>query len=116
LLPAVARALVAYLRRGRPAHTATRHLFVTMKTPYKQLACAVTVRHILHSAAQRAGVSAPFLGTHVLRHTHACRQLELGAGPKVIGDIMGHRDPESTSAYLRVGTGRLRELALAVPA
>lgn len=115
LLPAVARALAAYLRRGRPTHTTTRHLFVTMQTPYKQLACSVTVRHILHSAAHRAGVAAPFLGTHVLRHTHACRQLELGTGPKVIGDILGHRDPKSTSAYLRVATGRLRELSLAVP-
>ena len=115
LLPAVARALAGYLRHGRPAHTDTRHLFVTMRAPYKALACAVSIRHILHSAAQRAGVSAPFLGTHVLRHTHACRQLELGTVPKVIGDILGHRDPESTSTYLRVATERLRELPLSVP-
>ena len=87
-----------------------------MRTPYKRLACSVTIRHILHTAAAHAGVSAPFMGTHVLRHTHACRQLELGASPKIIGDILGHRDPESTSAYLRVATARLRELALPVPA
>lgn len=115
LLPAVARALVSYLKRGRPPHTASRHLFVTMRTPFKSLACSVTIRHILHSAAARAGVSAPFLGTHVLRHSHACRQLELGTAPKIIGDVLGHRDPDSTSAYLRVATDRLRELALAVP-
>lgn len=115
LLPAVAKALASYLKSGRPPHTATRRLFVTMRTPFKPLACSVTVRHILHSAAARAGVSAPFLGTHVLRHTHACRQLELGTTPKVIGDVLGHRDPDSTSAYLRVATGRLRELALPVP-
>jgi len=115
LLPAVARALTDYLRHGRPAHTPTRHLFVTMKTPFKRLACSVTVRHILHSAARRAGVTAPFLGTHALRHTHACRQLELGVPPKIIGDILGHRDPDSTSAYLRVANDRLRELSLPVP-
>lgn len=115
LLPPVARALAGYLRCGRPQHVATRHLFVTMRTPYKRLACSVTIRHILHTAAARAGVSAPFMGTHVLRHTHACRQLELGASPKIIGDILGHRDPDSTSAYLRVATARLRELALPVP-
>jgi integrase len=115
LLPAVAGALANYLRHGRPAHTDTRHLFVTMCAPYKALACSVSIRHILHSAAERAGVVAPFLGTHVLRHTHACRQLELGTVPKVIGDILGHRDPESTSAYLRVATNRLRELCLPVP-
>ena len=115
LLPAVGGALARYLQRGRPEHVPTRRLFVTMRTPFKPLACSVTIRHILHSAAQRAGVSAPFMGTHVLRHTHACRQLELGAAPKVIGDILGHRDPDSTSAYLRVATARLRAMALPVP-
>jgi integrase/recombinase XerD len=115
LLPAVARALVSYLRRGRPLHARTRHLFVTMRAPHQQLACSVTIRHILHTHAQRAGVSAPFLGTHVLRHTHACRQMELGTRTKVIGDILGHRNSESTSAYLRVSTERLRQIALPVP-
>ena len=115
LMPAVARALVSYLRHGRPKHVESRRLFVTMRAPHKPLACAVTIRHILHTAARRAGVSAGFLGTHVLRHTHACRQMELGTAPKLIGDILGHRDPESTSAYLRVSIQRLRELALAVP-
>jgi len=115
LLPPVARALVDYLKRGRPAYTPTRHLFVTMRMPFKRLACSTTVRHVLHSAARRADVKAPFLGTHALRHTHACRQLELGVAPKIIGDILGHRDPESTSAYLRVASDRLRELSLPVP-
>ena len=115
LLPTVARALESYLRHGRPVHTDTRRLFVTMRVPHKPLASSVTIRHILHSAARRAGVTATFLGTHVLRHTHACRQLELGTEPKLIGDILGHRNPESTSAYLRVATERLRELALPVP-
>ena len=115
LLPALAKALASYLRHGRPVHARTRHVFVTMCTPHKPLACAVSIRHILHTHAQRAGVSAAYLGTHVLRHTHACRQMELGTGPKLIGDILGHRDPESTSAYLRVATERLRDMALPVP-
>ena len=115
LLPAVARALVSYLRHGRPKHAETRNLFVTRRIPHKAFAGSSTIRRILHVNAHRAGVSAPFLGTHVLRHTHACRQMELGASPKMIGDILGHVDPESTSAYLRVTTKRLREIALAVP-
>lgn len=115
LLPAVSRALANYLRRGRPVHAQTRNLFITMCAPHKALACSVTIRHILHTHARRAGVSAPFLGTHVLRHTHACRQMELGTPAKLIGDILGHRDPESTSAYLRVSTEGLRQMALPVP-
>jgi integrase/recombinase XerD len=115
LLPAVARALADYLKRGRPARTLTRHLFVTLCMPLKGLAASVSVRNILHKAARRAGVTAPFLGTHAFRHTHASRQLELGTPPKIIGDILGHRDPESTSVYLRVASERLRELSLPVP-
>jgi site-specific recombinase XerD len=86
-----------------------------MSTPHKPLACAVTIRHILHTHAQRASVSADYLGTHVLRHTHACRQMELGTQPKIIGDILGHRDPESISAYLWVSIERLRDIALPIP-
>jgi len=115
LLPAVARALVNYVRYGRPIHAQTRHLFVRMKVPHRPLSSAAAVRHRLVEHARAAGVSAPYLGSHVLRHTHAARQMELGISPKLIGDILGHRDPESTSAYLRVATERLRRMALPVP-
>jgi integrase len=114
LLPPVARVLVAYLRHGRPQHASTRRLFVSLRAPHRPLAASSAVRHILHKHARAAGVSAPYLGSHVLRHTHACRELELGVAPKVIGDILGHRRPESTSAYLRVATERLRDVALAL--
>jgi integrase/recombinase XerD len=116
LLPAVARVLVSYLRHGRPQHARTRHLFVSLRAPHGPLGGSSAVRYILHKHAQAAGVSAPYLGSHVLRHTHACRELEQGVPPKVIGDILGHRRPESTSAYLRVAHERLREVALALPA
>jgi integrase/recombinase XerD len=115
LLPAVARALVNYLRHGRPIHARTRHLFVRMMVPHRPLSSAAAVRHRLVEHARAAGVSAPYLGSHVLRHTHAARQMELGTSPKLIGDILGHRDPESTSTYLRVATEGLRRMALPVP-
>jgi len=57
----------------------------------------------------------PLDGSHVLRHSHACRQIEGGAPPKVVSDILGHRRPSSTSAYVRVATERLRRMALPVP-
>jgi integrase/recombinase XerD len=116
LLPGVARELVAYLRHGRPQHASTRCLFVSLRAPHGPVGASSAVRHILHKHARAAGVSAPYLGSHVLRHTHACRELELGVPPKVIGDILGHRRAQSTSAYLRVATERLREVALALPA
>jgi integrase len=60
-------------------------------------------------------VSAAFLGTHVFRHSHATRQIEGGMPPKIVGDILGHRRPESTSVYVRGATLKLREIALPVP-
>ncbi len=115
LLPVVARVLATYLRRGRPVHAATRHLFVRMKAPYVRLGGSSAVRHILIKHAGFAGVTGPYLGSHALRHAHACQQMKLGTSPKAIGDILGHRHPESTSAYIRISTERLRQIALPVP-
>jgi site-specific recombinase XerD len=115
LLPGVARALVAYLRHGRPRYCSTRALFVQMHAPYGGLHSSAAIRHVLHKHALSAGVSAAFLGSHVLRHSHASRQIDQGASATVVGDILGHRRPESTSAYVRVALRRLRTVALPVP-
>jgi len=34
---------------------------------------------------------------------------------KTIGDVLGHRSPESTTTYLRLATEDLRTVALPVP-
>lgn len=114
LLPGVAAAIVAYLRDGRPTHSTTRALFVMAVAPYGPMSSSA-VRHAIRHYGRIAGLSAAILGGHVLRHSHACRQIELGAAPKVVSDILGHRDPASTSNYFRAATTRLRELALPVP-
>ena len=115
LLPPIAKALAEYLRRGRPADTPTRHLFVQLKMPLEPFAASSAIRHILMKHAKIAGINAPFLGSHVLRHSHAARQIDLGTRPQVVSDILGHRDPESVSAYVRIATASLREVALPVP-
>jgi integrase/recombinase XerD len=42
--------------------------------------------------------------------------LRNGTPLKTIGDILGHRSAESTSVYLRLATGDLRDVSLPVPA
>ncbi len=116
LLPAVAKALAFYLRDGRPQNTPTRHLFVRMKMPFGPLTASGPVRHILAKHANAAGVEAAYLGSHVLRHSHAARQVDLGIRPKVLSDLLGHRDSESISAYVRIATETLRDVSLPVPA
>jgi site-specific recombinase XerD len=115
LLDPVARALARYLRDERPAHAQDRAVFVTSYLPHRRLACSTTIRHRLHRYAHAAGVHADFLGTHVFRHAHATRQIEGGASVKVVGDVLGHRRPSSTSVYTRSAILRLRAIALPVP-
>ncbi len=115
LLPPVMRALIAYVRQGRPRHTKARCLFVRMRAPHGALGGSSAVRHMLVQYARAARVSAPFLGSHALRHSHASRQVDLGITPKVLSDILGHRRSDSTSAYVRIAIERLRGIALAVP-
>ena len=115
LLPAVAKVLARYLRKGRPPNTPTRHVFVRMKMPLGPLSASSPVRHILIKHAKAAGLNAPYLGSHVLRHSNAARQLDLGTRPRVLSDLLGHRDPESISAYVRIASQSLRDVSLPVP-
>lgn len=115
LLPPVAKVLAHYLRQGRPSHTPTRHVFVQMKVPFGALTASSAVRHVLIKHAKVAGIQAPYLGSHVLRHSNAARQLDVGTTARVLSDLLGHRDPDSVSAYVRIATQSLREVSLPVP-
>jgi integrase/recombinase XerD len=87
-----------------------------MKMPFSPLSASSAVRHILVKHAKAAGVDAPYLGSHVLRHSNAARQVDLGIRPHVLSDLLGHRDLESISAYVRIATETLRDVSLPVPA
>jgi len=114
LLPPVAKALAAYLQTERPSHVQSRRIFLNPKTPYAPLTSG-GIRHRIRHYACQAGIDVPVLGAHVLRHSHATRQIDVGANPKVVSDILGHCRPSSTSVYVRVALRRLREVALPVP-
>jgi len=86
-----------------------------MKMPFGPLSASSAVRHILVKHAKAAGLDAPYLGSHVLRHSNAARQLDLGTRPRVLSDLLGHRDPESISAYVRIASESLRDVSLPVP-
>lgn len=115
LLDPVGRALARYLRHHRPARARDRTVFVSHRLPHARLTGSSALKHRLVMYADRAGVHADFLGTHVFRHTHASRQIEAGASAKIVGDILGHRRPESTSVYVRNALAGLRSVGLPVP-
>ena len=114
LLPPIARALAAYIRDERPSPTPLRRIFVSTKLPYDPLTSGA-IRHRIREYAHRVGIDADVIGAHAFRHSHATRQIDAGANPQVVGDILGHRRPSSTSVYVRVALRRLRAVALPVP-
>lgn len=113
LLPAVAKAIVVYLRSARP-QSSCRHVFIRHTIPFGPLSHA-TLGQRVPCWAERAGVKAPFLGAHLFRHSFATHHLELGTPLKVVGDILGHVDCRTTGVYVRTAIAKLRRLALPVP-
>ena len=113
-LPPVAKALAAYLQFERPSPAEARRIFLSMQMPYTPFTSGA-IRHRIRHYARQAGIDAPVIGAHAFRHSHATRQIDAGANPKVVSDILGHRRPSSTSVYVRVALRRLRGVALPVP-
>lgn len=114
LLPAVAKALTAYLRWERPLTKATDSVFLRKSMPYTPITSGA-IRHRIRLYAAQAGLSAKVIGAHAFRHSHASRQVDSGANLKVVSEILGHRSCSSTSVYVRVALKRLRSVGLPVP-
>lgn len=114
LLPAVAKALIAYIRNERPPARSIKHLFLRKNMPYEPMTSSA-IRFRIRHYGRLAGISTKIIGAHAFRHSHATRQVDAGANIKVVSDILGHRSSSSTSIYVRVALRRLRTVALPVP-
>ena len=110
----VGEALVAYLRDGRPP-CSTRRLFVRIYAPHRGFASSSAIRDVVRRALARAGIDPPFKGSHMLRHSLATTMLNNGASLEDIGQILRHRNPETTQIYAKLDSAALRTLALAWP-
>ncbi len=104
-----------YIRFARPSPTSARQIFLNRRVPFGPFTSSSVLRNRVRYLARRAGVKDPPGGTHCFRHSHASRQVELGISIKTLADILGHRDPETTSIYTRSAVQRLRRLALPLP-
>jgi integrase len=112
-LPArVARAILQYLKHGRPP-TPTRALFVHHNAPTGRALAAPYVQKLVRRSFARCGIKAR--GTHVLRHTWATWAHRRGASLKLIADVLGHRSLQATAGYAHVNVQQLRRVALPWP-
>jgi integrase/recombinase XerD len=114
-LPAeVGRAIAAYLRRGRPTST-SRRVFLRTRAPIRGFRGPIAVCSVVRHALERAGIRAPNCGAHQFRHGLATQMLRGGASLDEIGELLGHRHPQTTKIYTHVNVQALRSLALPWP-
>jgi len=109
----VGDALVNYLRNARPT-SAYRHLFLRQRPPVGPLG-PQGVACTLARAVRATEVQIKTTSFHGLRHAFALQLLCKGVALKSISDVLGHRDPNTTSTYLRLNVEDLRQIALPTP-
>jgi site-specific recombinase XerD len=114
-LPAdVGQALATYLQRGRP-QSPSRRVFLRAKAPRRGFRGASGVGSVVRHCLLRAGLKAPTYGAHQFRHGLATELLRQGASLGEIGELLGHRSPETTKIYTKVDLEALRTLAVPWP-
>jgi len=89
-------------------------LFLRNHRPHRGLK-RTAISEMFALRAQACGLGRRTYSPYSLRHAFAMRLLSRGVGIKAIGDVLGHRDLESTCVYLRLDVQALRGVALPVP-
>ena len=106
------QAFADYLQHERPA-TTSRALFLCRRESRDVPVTTYVIQNVIRRACQRAGLRGS--GSHVLRHTLACRLVENGSSLKEVADVLRHRSLETTRIYAKLDTPNLGEVALPWP-
>jgi len=110
----VGEALAHYLRDGRPT-CCTRQVFICLRAPRRGFWNGAAVGTIVRRALAKAGLHPPHHGAHLLRHSLATRLLRGGASLTEIGELLRHRNLDTTRIYAKVDEQALRRLAPSWP-
>jgi site-specific recombinase XerD len=111
----VGKAIVDYIRNGRPGRSRT--LFVSNTPPHKPFVNAQILNSALNQAFANTGLKPPqkYVGSHLLRHSLATDMLRKGASLDEIDDVLRHRSRMSTTIYARHDVDGLRSISPAWP-
>lgn len=109
---ATGQALADYLQHERPA-TASPAIFVRRRDSRDIPITTDAIQKVIRRACRRVGL--PDSGSHVLRHTLACRLIENGSSLKEVADVLRHRSLETTRIYAKLDTPNLTGVALPWP-
>lgn len=113
LMPQAGKAVLDYLKGARPP-SKYREIFLLTRAPYTPLNRNY-ITHMVSRYIKLTGLNLPRYGAHLLRHSFATHLIRKGVSLKQIGDMLGHRNPESTHIYTKTATEHLREVALEIP-
>ena len=115
LLPDVTRALVAYLKHGRPK-TTVRNVFVRSCAPHRAFGPFDNLYHVIKKPLLKAGVlpRRGQRGLYLLRHSLAGQMIAAGQPLKAISDVLGHACPDSTFWYTKSDVEGLRSVAVSL--
>jgi integrase/recombinase XerD len=97
-------AVSKYVLEDRPRDSESPYVFLVGGTGPRgqQPLSYAAVARLFSRACTRAGIRAPGLTAHALRHTHATRMWEGGMRELTLQRRLGHASPESTRIYTRV--------------
>ena len=109
----VGKAILHYLRHGRP-HKVGDRIFITTTAPFVPIS-RQAVGQTVARAIRRTGISAPTQGAHLLRHSAATRMLREGVSLPAIGALLRHASIETTTVYAKVDVDLLQEVAMPWP-
>jgi len=109
----VGSAICDYLTKV-PRHDGHRRVFLRQRAPGGPLKSTAVIE-AFQAWSAKSGLDIPYKGAHCIRHSYAIHLLRQGVSLKSIGDLLGHRSPESTVVYLRLATDDLRTVALPLP-
>jgi site-specific recombinase XerD len=107
-------ALADYLQYGCWT-TASRRVFIRSLAPHRGFTKSTSITMIAVSALERAGVDVCRKGTHLFRHSLATQLLGAGASLTEIGQVLRHKNHDTTRIYAKVNISALRQLGLAWP-
>jgi len=114
LLADVGEAIAQYLISGH-ATCNDRHVFIRTHAPRRGFATSTAISGLVKRAFVRAGLALPCNGAHLLRHSLATQMLRQGGSLFDIGQVLRHRQLDTTRIYAKVDLCALRTLVLPWP-
>jgi len=108
-------AIVDYLRDGR-SKSSCRRLFLRTRAPHIGFRSSGVISKIAKTAFTRVGIRGfARQGAHLFRHSLATELLRSGATLSEIGQLLRHKNQDTTRIYAKVDIDTLRTLSLPWP-